>query len=38
LVEIMLIEEIGGGGTLVGAMGKVTINDESFKIPTPTFS
>jgi hypothetical protein len=34
----MLIEATKGGGTSGGGMGKVPINDESFKIPTPTFS
>jgi ABC-type methionine transport system permease subunit len=39
MVEIMLIDATNGLGILGGGgMGKVPINDESFKRPTPTFS
>jgi hypothetical protein len=34
----MLIEAIDGCGTLGGGMGKVPINEESFRRPTPKLS
>jgi hypothetical protein len=34
----MLIEETNGCGTLGGGMGKVPINEEYLRRPTPTFS
>jgi hypothetical protein len=34
----MLIEEMDERGTLGGGMGKVPINEESLRRPTPTFS
>jgi hypothetical protein len=37
-VNIMLNEEKKGGGILGGGIGNVSINDESFKRSTSTFS
>jgi hypothetical protein len=38
MVEIILIEATNEHGTSGGGMGKVPINEESFRRPTPTFS